>query len=106
MKRSDPNWDEYTVRENLRALNFYLTRFEERRDVDDYDRAERHAEAVRPYLTKAFQGMSWDLDWLNDLYIGSHSLHGGDPGKCLDCRLGMSPVMELNISRRRSRSES
>lgn len=80
MKRSDPNWDEYTVRENLRSLHFSLCRFEMRRDVDDLDCAERHAEAVRPYLPAPFQELS--LDGLNNLYLGSPSLHGG----CAFCR--------------------
>jgi hypothetical protein len=73
MKRSDPNWDEYIIRNSLRQICYCLERFDISRDVDHLDNAERHAEAVRPYLPACWHDL--DLRSLRDLYLYSPSLH-------------------------------
>lgn len=72
MNRSDPNWDEYTVRESFRQLHYWLDRFDVSRDVEHLDNAERHAETARLYLPKCFQELT--VRGLYNLYISSPSL--------------------------------
>lgn len=50
----------------LEQINYWLTRFEASRDINDLDNAERNAEGARLYLPLCFQELS--LIGLQNMY--------------------------------------
>lgn len=68
--------DIYTLKENLRQVHYWLDRFSISREIDHLDNAERHAEAVRPYLPAYLQDLT--LDGLYNLYLGFFSSSQAD----------------------------
>lgn len=75
MNSFDPNWDVYTVKEHLQQIVYCVNRFEVSRDVKYLDQAEKHADAVRPYLPACWQEL--DLMELYSFYLSSASLFQG-----------------------------
>ncbi len=43
----------------LDQFNYWFTRFEESRDIEHFDNAERNAEVVRDYLPNCFRELSF-----------------------------------------------